>query len=101
MTVTDSGLLQWPWELLYHPHPELGFLAQHPWCTIARRVAGRGTKTPLCLPRPFRLLLFIASPEELDAERSISSGIDAYQSHHIVNFPCAADLGLFKHPFSD
>ena len=59
-----------PWELLYHPHPELGFVARHPWCVVSRRIRGTGERQPRLMPRPLRLLLFIASPEDLDPERS-------------------------------
>lgn len=59
-----------PWELLYHGNRALGFLGRHPWCVVGRRIRGEGRKTPQVLPRPFRLLLFIASPEDLDPERS-------------------------------
>ncbi len=70
LTVTDPSFNHLPWELLYHQHPELGFLGCHPWCSIIRRLRGDGQKTPKALPLPFRLLLFIASPEDLDPERS-------------------------------
>ncbi len=70
LVVTDSQTLAWPWEMLYHGDERLGFLAQHPWCVVLRRLAGRGTHQPQSLPRPFRLLLLVASPEDLDAERS-------------------------------
>src|SRR5215218_3889921 len=59
-----------PWELLYHAHPDLGFVAQHPWCVVTRRLRGTGERQPRRMPRPLRLLLFIAAPEDLDPERS-------------------------------
>jgi hypothetical protein len=59
-----------PWELLYHVHPDLGFVARHPWCVVSRRLRGTGERQPRLMPRPLRLLLFIASPEDLDPERS-------------------------------
>jgi hypothetical protein len=59
-----------PWELLYHAHPDLGFVAQHPWCVVIRRLRGTGERQPRLLPRPLRLLLCIAAPEDLDPERS-------------------------------
>ena len=65
---TDHAAL--PWELLYHDHPELGFLGKHSRCVIARRARGKGKKGPTAAPRPLRLLLFIASPDDLDPERS-------------------------------
>ena len=70
LVVTDEDRLHLPWELLYHQHPDIGFLGQHPRCVIVRRVAGSGQQTPMCVPGPLRLLLFVASPEDLDAERS-------------------------------
>jgi hypothetical protein len=59
-----------PWEVLYHPHPGLGFVARHSWCAVSRRLRGTGERQPRLMPRPLRLLLFIASPEDLDPERS-------------------------------
>jgi hypothetical protein len=70
LIVPDASLHHLPWELLYHPHPQLRFLGRHPWCVVARRFKGDGQKAPKVLPRPFRLLLFIASPEDLDPEHS-------------------------------
>lgn len=70
LVITDKAYYPWPWELLYHDHPQLGFVGRHPWCVVARRIRGDGRRTPRILPRPFRLLLFIASPEDLEAERS-------------------------------
>lgn len=58
-----------PWELLYHAHPELGFVAQQPWCVITRCLRATGARPPRLWPRPLRLLLCIAAPEDLDAER--------------------------------
>ncbi len=58
-----------PWELLWHEHPDLGFLGRHPRCIVTRRVRGTG-KEPTAAPRPLRMLLFIASPDDLDPERS-------------------------------
>ncbi len=34
LTVTDPSFNHLPWELLYHQHPELGFLGCHPWCSL-------------------------------------------------------------------
>ena len=58
-----------PWELIYHDHPELGFPARHPRCILARHLRGKARKPPTALPRPFRMLLFIASPDDLSPER--------------------------------
>ena len=70
LIVAGEAFHHLPWELLYSPHEKLGFVARHPWCVLARRLQGKGQKSPTLLPRPFRILLFIASPEDLDAERS-------------------------------
>jgi hypothetical protein len=70
LIVTDATLHHLPWELLYHDNPKLGFVARHPWCVVVRRFRGNGTRPPRRLPKPFRLLLFIASPEDLDPARS-------------------------------
>jgi tetratricopeptide (TPR) repeat protein len=70
LTVTGEAFQHLPWEMLYHEHPELGFVGRHPWCVVTRRMRGDGRKTPQVMARPLRLLLFIASPEDLDPERS-------------------------------
>ena len=59
-----------PWELLFHEHPELGFLGRHSRCIISRRIRGKGKKVPTVAPKPLRMLLFISSPDDLDPERS-------------------------------
>ncbi|MCP4119422.1 MAG: tetratricopeptide repeat protein, partial [Desulfobacteraceae bacterium] len=59
-----------PWELIYNDHPEIGFAALHPWCTVSRRVKGSGKKTPATTQGPLRILLFISSPDDLDPEKS-------------------------------
>ena len=69
LVVANAAYHHLPWELLCHDHPRLGFVARHPWCVVMRRFEGRGQRQPTRLPRPFRLLLFVASPEDLDAER--------------------------------
>jgi hypothetical protein len=70
LIVTDATQHHLPWEVLYHDNPKLGFVARHPWCVVARRFWGNGTRPPRRLPKPFRLLLFIASPEDLDPARN-------------------------------
>jgi len=60
-----------PWEVLYHAHPDLGFVAQQPWCVVTRRLRGDGQRLPRLLPRPLRLLLCIASPEDLSAQQRL------------------------------
>ena len=69
LVVQGEAAQSLPWELLYHQHPDLGFLAQQPWCVISRRLRGTGTRQPRLLPRPLRILLCVAAPENLDAER--------------------------------
>ena len=69
LIITDATLHQLPWELLHHQHLKLGFIGRHPSCVIARRFKGSGQHAPTLLPRPFRLLLFISSPEDLPPER--------------------------------
>ena len=70
LIVTGEKLQHWPWELLYHGHQDLGFLGRHPWAVVSRRVRGEGSKAPLAAAKPFRILLFISSPVDLDAEKS-------------------------------
>lgn len=70
LVVADAADPRLPWELLYHPYPELGFLGRHPFCVVVRRSHGDGTKSPKLQARPLRLLLFISSPEDLDPTRS-------------------------------
>ena len=70
LVVANPAYHHLPWELLYQDHPRLGFVARHPWCVVMRRFEGRGQRQPTRLPRPFRLLLFVASPEDLNPERS-------------------------------
>ena len=70
LVVTGEKFQHWPWELLYHGDPGLGFLGRHPWAVVSRRVRGEGSKAPLVAAKPFRILLFISSPVDLDAEKS-------------------------------
>lgn len=71
LLVHGEAIQRLPWELLYHPHPELGFVAQHPWCGLTRRLRViEQPRMPQQAARPLRLLLCIASPEDLDPERS-------------------------------
>ncbi|MGE0087775.1 MAG: tetratricopeptide repeat protein [Desulfococcaceae bacterium] len=59
-----------PWELLYHESPELGFLGRHPRCAVIRRIWGDGLTTAETVAPPFRILLFVSSPDDTDAEKS-------------------------------
>ena len=70
LVVQGEAAQHLPWELLYHAHADLGFVARHPWCVVTRRLRGTGERQPRLLPRPLRLLLCIAAPEDLDPERS-------------------------------
>jgi hypothetical protein len=45
-------------------------VAQQPWCGISRRLRSLSARAPQQTARPLRLLLCIASPKDLDAERS-------------------------------
>ena len=56
-----------PWELLYHPHPELEFIGRHPWVAVVRCIA-RPRKPKPAQALPLRILLFTSSPEDLDPE---------------------------------
>jgi len=59
-----------PWEITFHADPRLGFLSRNPDFTLLRRW-GPADETPLVLPGgPLRILLFIASPADLDPEKS-------------------------------
>ena len=70
LEVSGNEHQQLPWELLFHGHEQLRFLARDPWCVLTRRPSGSGRTAPAALARPLRVLLFIASPEDLDPERS-------------------------------
>ncbi|MEM7246495.1 MAG: tetratricopeptide repeat protein [Acidobacteriota bacterium] len=61
---------QLPWELLFHGDEQLGFVARNPWCVLMRRPKGKGKEAPAAAARPLRVLLFVASPEDLDPEKS-------------------------------
>jgi hypothetical protein len=62
LVVQGQAAQHLPWELLYHAHADLGFVAQQPWCVISRRLRSTGERQPRLLPRPLRLLLCIAAP---------------------------------------
>ena len=70
LIISGPAFQHLPWELLYHGHDDLGFLARHPWCVVTRSMKKAEPKSPTLLPKPVRLLLFIASPEDLNSERS-------------------------------
>src|SRR5215510_7319730 len=36
LVVQGEAAQHLPWELLYHMHPDLGFVARHPWCVVTR-----------------------------------------------------------------
>jgi tetratricopeptide (TPR) repeat protein len=69
LVIAAEKTMHWPWELICPPHPDLGFLGQHARCVLVRRVSGSGKHKPACLPKPFRVLLFIASPDDLPGDR--------------------------------
>ncbi|MEW6668705.1 MAG: tetratricopeptide repeat protein, partial [Thermodesulfobacteriota bacterium] len=70
LVVTGQETYHLPWELLYHDHAEIGFLGRHPWCAMVRRVRGKGKTQPMQSAWPLRILLFVASPEDLDPEKT-------------------------------
>ncbi len=70
LIVTGQEKQHWPWELLYHGADDLGFVGRRAWCVVARRTSGSGRKKARATARPFRMLLFISSPVDLDAERN-------------------------------
>jgi len=55
-----------PWEMLFHGDERLGFLSRHPWCVLSRRPQGHKPRVAKVRARPLRVLLFVASPEDLD-----------------------------------
>src|SRR5215510_15978032 len=36
LVVQGEAAQHLPWELLYHAHADLGFVARHPWCVVTR-----------------------------------------------------------------
>ncbi|MDZ7404699.1 MAG: tetratricopeptide repeat protein [candidate division KSB1 bacterium] len=59
-----------PWELTFHADQRLGFLSRNPDFTLLRRWQPPDDTT-LDLPgRPLKILLFVASPEDLDPEKA-------------------------------
>jgi len=67
--ITGEDYQHLPWEMLYHEHPDIGFLSFHSRCSVIRRISGQGKPPQTALAKPFRLLLFISSPEGLDPEK--------------------------------
>ena len=66
----DAAVQNLPWEMTFHADERLQFLARNPDFTLVRRSAEPDDKK-LDLPaKPLRILLFIASPEDLDPEKS-------------------------------
>ena len=43
-----------PWELLFHEHPDIGFLSLHPRCVLTRRIKSKKTKQPSTEPKPLK-----------------------------------------------
>ncbi len=70
LIIKGSDYYHLPWELLYSEHPEIGFAGRHSWCTVLRRIRGRGDKRPSIAARPLKILLFVSSPDDLDPEKS-------------------------------
>ncbi|MDZ7397084.1 MAG: tetratricopeptide repeat protein [candidate division KSB1 bacterium] len=59
-----------PWELTFHADQRLGFLNRNPDFTLLRRWQPPDNTTPDLTGRPLKILLFVASPEDLDPEKS-------------------------------
>ncbi len=66
----ESEIQALPWEMAFHADPRLGFLSRNADFTLLRRWQQPDT-APLDLPSgPLKILLFTASPEDLDPEKS-------------------------------
>jgi hypothetical protein len=59
-----------PWELAFHADQRLGFLSRNADFTLVRRVQAPDAHLPELPGLPLKILLFIASPEDLDPEKS-------------------------------
>lgn len=59
-----------PWELAFHADKRLGFLSRNPEFTLLRRWQKPDDELPELPGLPLKILLFIASPEDLDPEKS-------------------------------
>ncbi len=70
LVIAGQDVQHLPWEILYHEHPEIGFVGRKPWCSIIRRIRSVNGSSGALGPLPLKLLLFTASPEDLDPERS-------------------------------
>ena len=70
LTITGAEAQHLPWELLRHPDPAIGYLSRHDWAALARRMRGSDSKQPGLVPRPLRVLHFVAAPDDLDPERA-------------------------------
>jgi hypothetical protein len=57
-----------PWELTFHPDTRLEFLSRNPTFSLLRRLHQPDEKMPDLPALPLKILLFIASPENLDPE---------------------------------
>lgn len=59
-----------PWELTFHADKRLEFLGHNPVFSLLRRLRQPDEKVPDLPALPLKILLFIASPEDLDPERA-------------------------------
>lgn len=59
-----------PWEMTFHADKRLGFLSRNPDFTLLRRWQPPDSALPDLPGGPLKILLFIASPEDLDPEKS-------------------------------
>ncbi|MCL4709193.1 CHAT domain-containing protein, partial [bacterium] len=59
-----------PWEMTFHADQRLGFLSRNADFTLLRRWQPADEAMPDLPGGPLRILLFVASPEDLDPEKS-------------------------------
>ncbi|MDM8514953.1 CHAT domain-containing protein [Desulfobacterales bacterium HSG16] len=103
--VTGGRFQHFPWELLYHENPEIGFLSRKTRCVVSRCVRYRKgrLKTPEKNALPFRILLFVSSPEGLDhkgrldfekEEELLYTALDSHLRRGEVHIEVAEDGAL-------
>lgn len=71
--ILESGepdLQALPWEMTFHADQRLGFLSRNADFTLLRRWQPADEAMPDLPGGPLRILLFVASPEDLDPEKS-------------------------------
>ena len=100
----DRTVQALPWELAFHADERLRFLGRNERFSLLRRLGPADEELPPLLPMPLRILLFIASPEDLDPERSrldfeseqsfLEERLDDAQSQGTVRLDVADDGSL-------